>query len=207
MPTNSMEKPLAGQHAIVTGGARGIGSAIVDELHRLGAAVTVLDINKQLLADKASAAKARGSDVATAVADITDPDSVDAAFRVGEAAFGAAQILINNAGVADPAPFLKTTPTTWHRILNINLNGAFFCAQRALPAMMKANYGRIVSTASTAGLIGYRYSAAYCASKHGLVGLTRALALELAKTAITVNCVCPGFTDTAIVAEAVGNIT
>jgi len=199
--------PLAGHHALVTGGARGIGGAIVDELARLGASVTILDINAHVLADKAATLTARGARVATAVADITKPESVDRAFTAAEAAFGPPQILVNNAGVADPAPFLKTSVQTWQRILDINLNGAFHCTQRALPAMMKANYGRVIATASTAGLVGYRYSAAYCASKHGVVGLTRALALELAKTAITVNCVCPGFTDTAIVAEAVTNIT
>jgi NAD(P)-dependent dehydrogenase (short-subunit alcohol dehydrogenase family) len=136
------------------------------------------------------------------VADVTDQASVTDAF----ARVGSADILVNNAGQAASSPFMKTDAALWQRMLDANLNGAFRCIQAALPAMLDAGWGRIVNVASTAGLTGYRYVAAYCAAKHGLVGLTRALALELASKGITVNAVCPGYTETGIVQEAVANI-
>jgi NAD(P)-dependent dehydrogenase (short-subunit alcohol dehydrogenase family) len=115
-------------------------------------------------------------------------------------------ILVNNAGQAASAPFGRTDDALWQRMLDVNLTGAYHCIQAALPGMVDAGWGRIVNVASTAGLTGYRYVAAYCAAKHGLVGLTRALALEVAGRGVTVNAVCPGYTETDIVADAVANI-
>jgi NAD(P)-dependent dehydrogenase (short-subunit alcohol dehydrogenase family) len=149
-----------------------------------------------------AAAAELGGDTAWQTVDVTDAEGVAAAF----ARAGAVDILVNNAGQAASAPFGRTDAALWQRMLDVNLTGAYHCIQAALPAMLDAGWGRIVNVASTAGLTGYRYVVAYCAAKHGLVGLTRALALEVASRGVTVNAVCPGFTDTDIVADAVANI-
>ena len=193
---------LNGKHALVTGASRGIGLAIARELASRGARVT--------LASRSAAQTGFGdsdSDSVAAVAmDVTDAASVGAAFTQAAARFGRIDILVNNAGKAESAPILKTDEALWQRMLDVNLSGAYHCVQAALPGMLEGGWGRIVNIASTAGLTGYRYVAAYCAAKHGLVGLTRALALELAAKGITVNAVCPGFTETDIVSSAVANI-
>ena len=201
------EQSLAGRHALVTGGGAGIGAAIASKVARLGANVTILDVDAAAAASQASRlADALGVQTFSVAADVTSAESIDDAFKRAEDTMGAPEILINNAGVASTAPFAKTDAEFWQRIIDINLNGAFLCLSRAVPAMVDAGWGRIVITASTAGLIPYRYCAAYCASKHGVIGLMRALALELAKTGVTVNAVCPGFTDTNIVTTALDNI-
>ena len=130
-----------------------------------------------------------------------------AGFARAAGEFGPVSILVNNAGQAVSAPFVKTDLALWQRMLQSNLTGTFLCTQAVLPGMLAAGYGRIVNVASTAGLIGYQYVSAYCAAKHGVIGLTRSLALELAKKNITVNAVCPGYTDTEIVRAAVANIS
>ncbi|MET0323051.1 MAG: SDR family NAD(P)-dependent oxidoreductase, partial [Duganella sp.] len=132
--------------------------------------------------------------------------SVEAGFAAAARRFGPVDILVNNAGQAASGPFVKTDAALWQRMLDVNLGGVFHCTQAALPAMLDAGWGRIVNVASTAGLTGYRYAAAYTAAKHGVVGLTRALALEVATQGVTVNAVCPGYTDTDIVRDAVANI-
>jgi NAD(P)-dependent dehydrogenase (short-subunit alcohol dehydrogenase family) len=136
-------------------------------------------------------------------ADVTDAGQVELAFAKARAAAGEIEILVNNAGVAKSRSLAKTDEAFWRSMLEVNLTGAFHCTRAALPAMLAANRGRIVSVASTAGLRGY----AYCAAKHGLIGFTRALALEVAKTGITVNAVCPGYTDTGIVRDAIRTIS
>ena len=202
-----VEQSLAGRHALITGGGAGIGAAIAHEITQLGANVTILDVNADAAAGQASQlAEIFGVATFSVVADVTSATSIDDAFKQAEDTLGAPEILINNAGVASTAPFAKTDPEFWQRIIDINLNGAFLCLSRAIPAMVDSGWGRVVVTASTAGLIPYRYCAAYCASKHGVIGLVRALALELAKTGVTVNAVCPGFTDTNIVTTALDNI-
>jgi NAD(P)-dependent dehydrogenase (short-subunit alcohol dehydrogenase family) len=190
---------LKGKHAVVTGASRGIGLAIAQALHAHGARVTLMARDAQALE---AAAASLGGGTSWQAVDVTDPASVAAAF----ARAGAADILVNNAGQAASSAFTRTDAALWQRMLDANLNGAFHCIQAALPGMLDAGWGRIVNVASTAGLTGYRYVAAYCAAKHGLVGLTRALALEFAKEGITVNAVCPGYTDTDLVQEAVANI-
>lgn len=193
---------LTGKHAVVTGASRGIGLAIARALLAQGAHVTLMARDTAALEAVAADLGGGSSGVAWQLLDVTDPASVSEAF----ARAGAADILVNNAGQAASSPFMRTDAAMWQRMLDVNLTGAYHCIQAALPAMLDAGWGRIVNVASTAGLTGYRYVAAYCAAKHGMVGLTRALALELAAKGITVNAVCPGYTETDIVQEAVANI-
>ncbi|MGH7089145.1 MAG: SDR family NAD(P)-dependent oxidoreductase, partial [Stellaceae bacterium] len=136
------------------------------------------------------------------VADVTDPAQIERAF----AAAGAVDILVNNAGEALARPFAKTAPEDWQRMLAVNLSGAYLATRAALPGMIERHWGRIVNIASTAGLKPYLYTAAYCAAKHGLIGLTRALALETARSGVTVNAVCPGFTATDMAQNAIAAI-
>ena len=138
--------------------------------------------------------------------DVTDRASVDAALALARQRFGAFEILVNNAGQAASAPFLKTDAALLQDMLAVNLGGVFNCTQAVLPDMLAANWGRIINVASTAGLRGYAYVSAYSAAKHGVIGLTRSLALEVALKGITVNAVCPGYTETDIVKDAIANI-
>lgn len=200
---------LQGRHALVTGGGRGIGAAIARRLLAEGASVTLVGRDVQVLeraADELRPLLAAGAVLATVPADISDADSVGAAFAAAESRSGPVGVLVNNAGQAHSAPFGKTSLAQWQRMLDVNLTGTFLCTQAALPAMMAAGWGRIVNVASTAGLVGYGYVSAYCAAKHGVIGLTRALALETARSGVTVNAVCPGYTETDIVRDAVANI-
>jgi 3-hydroxybutyrate dehydrogenase len=199
--------PLAGKHALVTGGARGIGAACARALLLRGARVTLAGRDAAALSAAVTAMRALAGDkVAMSVIDVTDEASVAAGFAEAVQCYGRVDILINNAGQAVPAPFGKTDAALWRRMLDVNLTGVFHCTQAALPGMLEARWGRIVNVASTAGLIGYRYVSAYVAAKHGVIGLTRALALEVATKGVTVNAVCPGYTDTDIAREAVANI-
>ena len=206
-PAERAAFPLAGQHAVVTGGGRGIGAAIADELGRLGAALTLMGRTPDALQAQADRLRAaHGRAVETVVADVTRPPEVARAFADAAAALGPPSILVNNAGGARSAPFSRTEPDLWQQMLELNLTSAYTCTRQVLPGLLAAGAGRIVNVASTAGLIGYGYVSAYCAAKHGLVGLTRALALETARTGVTVNAVCPGFADTDLTAESVANI-
>jgi 3-hydroxybutyrate dehydrogenase len=198
---------LRGRHAVVTGASRGIGAAIAAALARHGADVTLMSRNETRLREQASALTKAFNGKAQAIAlDIARPEQVPVAFARASDQFGPPHILVNNAGAAMAAPIGKTDPAKWQQMLEVNLTGAFLCIRAVVQEMAKGDYGRIVNIASTAGLTGYAYVTAYCAAKHGLIGLTRALARELAHTGVTVNAVCPGYTDTEIVAEAVGNI-
>jgi NAD(P)-dependent dehydrogenase (short-subunit alcohol dehydrogenase family) len=165
--------------------------------------LSLLGRDRQALLERA---RELGGEVHVEVCDVTDPEAVRRAVEGAEAAWGPVHILVNNAGQAESQPFLKTELALWQRMLQVNLTGAFLCTQAALPGMLRAGWGRIVNVASTAGLKGYPYVAAYVAAKHGLVGLTRALALELARKNITVNAVCPGFTETGLLAQSLNRI-
>ena len=196
---------LANKHALVTGGGRGIGAAIAQQLLLHGARVSLVGRNPAPLASTA-AALAQFGEVDYFTADIAQRASVTQAFEQARARFGNIAILVNNAGQAASAPFMKTDEALWQQMLSVNLSGTFHCTQDALPDMLAANWGRIVNVVSTAGLTGYAYVAAYCAAKHGVIGLTRSLALEMATKGITVNAVCPGYTETDIVKDALANI-
>lgn len=196
---------LQDKHALVTGGGRGIGLACARALLLRGAKVTLAGRDFATLAQAQQELRALG-DVAVQTMDVTDETSVHEGFAAAAERFGRIDILVNNAGQAKPAPFLKTDTAHWQQMLAVNLSGVFHCCQAALPAMLDAGWGRIVNVASTAGLTGYRYVAGYVAAKHGVVGLTRALALEVAAKGVTVNAVCPGYTETDIVKDAIANI-
>ncbi len=199
-----MTAALRGRHALVTGGARGIGAAISRMLLHHGAQVTMMGRDQRLLMETAESLKHLG-EVGIVVGDVSDRVSVNEAVKSASAR-GRIEILINNAGQAKSAPFLKTDEKLWHELMSVNLEGTLHCMQAVLPGMLKVEWGRIVNVASVAGLKGYRYVAAYCASKHAVIGLTRAVALEFAGKGITVNAVCPGYTDTEMTRQAVSNI-
>src|SRR6201994_1908110 len=188
-------------HALVTGGGRGIGRAIASQLARAGATVTVLGRNRATLDDAIAAGDAHFADVA----DVTDQAAIGAAIAKA-AARQPIDILVANAGIAESAPFAKSDAALFRRMMDVNLMGVGYSVQAALPSMRERPYGRIVAVASTAGLKGYAYVSAYCAAKHAVIGLVRSVALELANTHITVNAVCPGFTDTDLVAGSIDNI-
>lgn len=202
---NPTPLPLAGRHALVTGGARGIGLACARALLQRGARVTLLGRDGAAL-DAATDSLARLGQVQAVSADIADEASVRAAFAQAEVEFGPVQVLVNNAGQAVSERFDRTDSALWQSMIAVNLTGTFNCIQAALPGMLKEKWGRVINVASTAGLIGCGYVSAYCAAKHGVVGLTRSLALEVALKGVTVNAVCPGYTETDIVRGAVSNI-
>jgi NAD(P)-dependent dehydrogenase (short-subunit alcohol dehydrogenase family) len=194
--------PLKDKHAFVTGGATGIGYAIAQALLSQGLKVTIAGRKEQALINACERLSGFGQ-IAYVCMDVCDEASVVSGFKTASEKQGCIDILINNAGQADAIPFMKMELAQWQHLLNVNLTGTFLCTQQVLPAMLDKGWGRIINIASTAGKKGYAYVAAYCAAKHGVIGLTRALALEVATKGVTVNAICPGYTETDMLQQAV----
>jgi NAD(P)-dependent dehydrogenase (short-subunit alcohol dehydrogenase family) len=190
-----MMAELAGRHALVTGGSRGIGRVTAAALARAGATVTIVGRDPATLKD----AVARGDAHGFVVADVTDARALGDGIAGADARHGPVDILLANAGGAESAPFAKGDPELFRRMFDLNVMGSVHAIRAVLGSMVSRRFGRIVAVASTAGLKGYAYVSAYCAAKHAVVGLVRALALETATTGVTVNAVCPGYTDTDMV--------
>jgi NAD(P)-dependent dehydrogenase (short-subunit alcohol dehydrogenase family) len=197
--------PLSGLHAFVTGAGSGIGAATARELARAGARVSLAGRRPGPLQETALALGAQAG--AVAQMDITDEAAVAAGIDAAMRAHGAIDILVNNAGQAASAPFDRVDRSQWDAMLAVNLTGAFLVTRAVLPEMAQRGRGRVIMIASTAGLTGYAYVAPYVAAKHGVIGLTRALAHEYARSGVTINAVCPGFTDTPLVDRSVETIT
>ena len=193
---------LHGRHALVTGGGRGIGRAVAAVLSAAGAQVTVVGRTEKPLQDAVAAGHAHG----WIVADVTQPEAMVDHMRVIETVRGPVDILVANAGGAVSAPFAETEPSQFRQMFELNVMGVVHATQAVLGGMIERKSGRIVAIASVAGVRGYGYVSAYCTAKHAVVGLVRSLAVETAKTGVTVNAVFPGYTDTEMMREAVSNI-
>ncbi|HEX8805520.1 MAG TPA: SDR family oxidoreductase [Candidatus Aquilonibacter sp.] len=187
---------LSGKHVLVTGGARGIGEAIARALALHGARISVVSRQPAAVA----------AEFTTAEADVSDEDAVRAAFAACRKVNGPIEVLVNNSGIADSAPLVRTSLALFERIVATNLTGTFLCSREAAQDMLIAKWGRILNIASIAGLYGAPYISAYCASKHGVVGFTRAIASEFEGTGITANAICPGYTETEMMHQAIDKI-
>ncbi|HEU5458836.1 MAG TPA: 3-oxoacyl-ACP reductase FabG [Pyrinomonadaceae bacterium] len=195
---------LNGKTALITGGGRGIGREIALTFARHGARIAVAARTAEQVEQVAGEI---GNNAIALVCDVSDTGSVTRMFGDMRERLGDADILVNNAGIAESATVVNTTDELWHRHLSINLSGTFYCTRAALPAMAKKGWGRVINVASIAAKTGAPYIAAYSASKHGVLGLTRSIAVEVASVGITVNAICPGYVDTEMVTRGIEQIT
>ena len=184
---------LQGKVAVVTGASRGVGRAIALALAGEGAAVALGSRSLDELGQLASSIESNGGKALAVYLDVTDEPSIEAAVKETTASLGVADIVVNNAGIAKSAKTVDMDDGVWDEHLRVNLTGAYHVTRACLPGLIDKNWGRIINIASTAGKVGFLYTAAYCASKHGLLGFTRALALEMARHHVTVNAICPGY--------------
>jgi len=199
--TGNLKSYYSLQHAVVTGGASGIGAAIAEQLAQAGMCVTLMGRDQEKLQATANRLRATAQQV-----DISKPDDVQRGFAAAVQVNGPVTILVNNAGVVETSTFAKMSDELWNAMLAVNLTGTYLCTKSVVDSMSEAGFGRIINIASTTALKGYAYVSAYCAAKHGVLGLTRALALELAQKGVTVNAVCPGYTDTEMVSRSLDTI-
>ena len=197
---------IDGRHAVITGGGRGIGAACSLALAELGANVTIMGRDRARLDSQVTRLKALGVRSQAVRCDVADRNAIAGAFGEAKKQLGDPYILVCNAGIAEGAPFTETSLDLWDRTIATNLTGTFLCMKQVVPAMLKAGAGRIVNIASLSGLKAFQTVSAYTASKHGIVGLTKVVALETAKTGVTVNAVCPAYTDTDMAQHAVETI-
>jgi 3-hydroxybutyrate dehydrogenase len=192
---------LEGRTALITGGGRGIGRAIAERLAREGARVVVTGRTRAEIDEVAASLGGLAISM-----DVTHRPSIEAGLAEIEGHGARVDILVNNAGAAESAPFDKTSDEVWDRMLAVNVTHAFILCRALIPKMIERGFGRVINIASNAGLTGYAYTSAYCASKHAMVGMTRAIALEIARTPVTINCVCPGWVKTRMADEAAARI-
>jgi len=197
---------LAGRTALVTGGGRGIGAAIAWTLARRGATVSVLARNMAQVVDVAARIRSEGLEAFAFQCDVADQAQVRDATLAAREAMGQVDLLVNNAGTAPSNPLKRVTLEEWNHVMAVNATGTFLFSQAVLPGMMERGWGRVVNVASIAGLMGGKYISAYTASKHAVVGFTRAVATEVEGTGVTVNAVCPGYVDTPLTDDALDRI-
>ncbi len=198
---------LENRGAVVTGGGRGIGAAVVRALAEVGARVVVSARSTDQIESVAESLRQLEHNAWAVTCDVTDPEQVQTLVRESTELLGSVDILVNNAGIASSAPLKAISLEDWERIMAVNVTGPFLCTQAFIPGMIEKSWGRVVNVASVAGKVGQPYLAAYCASKHALIGFTRAVAVEMAAKGVTVNAVCPGYVDTPMTDESVANIT
>lgn len=200
-------RPLSGRRAVVTGGSQGIGRAVAERLAHAGASIMVAARTESRLRTVVDDLRSEGHEAASTVCDVTDPESVEALVRSMDEAFGGADILVNNAGRSSSAPLHHLTLEEWNDLFAVNATSTFLCTRAFLPGMVEREWGRVVNLASVAGLSGGRYISGYSAAKHAVVGFTRSIALEVARSGVTVNAICPGYVETPMTKGSVARIT